>query len=218
MLEISCVGENKNLKFNHVAPIDLDTIPLDEREMALKEFAEGSLGLEKCLRIMWENGLKTYASCAGDNDEYDIGYISMAEGVDVFSFLSNDLLSNDMIKLELIDNRQVISFGGPQKTKDELMQKVAEEISQGKKENSELIKNKLDKPLNANWEKERRIHFMRKAGLSDDEIEFQERGLLLNSMLDNGTPEEIEAIMPEYTEWVGILNQKLVEGHNRSKK
>ena len=106
---ISSSEEGKNTKYNHVAPIDLDTIPKEELEQALMEFAEGSLGLEKCLREMWKNGLKTIACCAGNNNPYEIAYIAMAEGVDIFSYLSSNLLSNDMVALES-ENNQVIRF------------------------------------------------------------------------------------------------------------
>ena len=67
-MEISRIGENKHTKYNHVAPIDLDTIPGEEKEQALKEFAEGSIGLENCLRNMWANNLKTHACCAGEEN------------------------------------------------------------------------------------------------------------------------------------------------------
>ena len=110
-MEISRKGENKHTKYNHVAPIEFDSIPDSEKEQALKEFAEGSLGLETCLRTMWDNGLKTHACCSGNDSEYDIGYICMEKGSDVFSYLSEELLSNDMIFLEN-EHHQMISFGG----------------------------------------------------------------------------------------------------------
>ena len=198
--------ENKNTKYNHVVPIDLDTIPYYEKEQALKEFAEGSLGLEICLRIMWANNLKTHACCAGGHDEFDIGYISMGNGIDVFCFLSEDLLSSDMIALEFDkdQNRQTIRFGGKKEFKDKLLQKVSEDILSGKKQNDDLIQDKIGKGLNSDWLKEGRIYYMRKLGMSEEEIQFEERGLELNKILETGTQEEVDAIMSEFLDRVKI--------------
>lgn len=218
-MEIGKIGENKNTKYNHVAPIDLDIIPAHEREQALREFAEGSLGLENCLRVMWANNLKTHACCAGEQDEYDIAYITMANGVDIFSFLSEELLSSDMVALEFEEdkNRQTIRFGGTKEFKDKLMQRVADDIINGKKSNAHLIQNKIGKGLNSEWLKEGRINSMRRLGMSEEEINYRERGIELNRILETGTPEEIDAIMPEFLERVNLINQRLVEKNNERK-
>lgn len=208
---IGKINENKNLKYNHVAPIDLDTIPVNEREQALKEFAEGSIALEKCLRTMWEHGLKTHACCAGEESDYDEAYISMAEGIDIFSFLSPDLLASDMIALENDCNRQVIRFGGIREIREHFMQRVAQDIVNGKKDNIYFVQNKIGKSLNEAWRKESRIYHMRKAGESEDEISFQERGRVLNQILETGTNKEIEKALPEYEEYVRKINERLLE-------
>ena len=212
-MEIGVIGENKNTKYNHVAPIDLDTIPDYEKEQALKEFAEGSKGLENCLRAMWANNLKTHACCAGEQNDYDIAYIAMADGIDIFSFLSEELLSSDMIALEFNrdQNRQILRFGGTKEFKDKLMQKVADDILKGKKENDHLMQNKIGKGLNSEWLKEGRIYNMRKLGMSEEEIKYSERGLELNKIIETGTQEEVDAIMPEFLERVKLANQRLVK-------
>jgi hypothetical protein len=141
-------NHNKNLKYNHVIPINLDTIPQCELEQALKEFAEGSLNLEICLKTMWENGLKTHACCSGNHSENGIGYIAMAPGINVFNYLSNEILDTDIITLEFTGNKQIIRFGGSKDDKEYLLQKIALDISTGKKNNIELIRKKLYKHNN----------------------------------------------------------------------
>ena len=219
-MEIGIPGDNKKTKYNHVAPIDLDTIPDHEKEQALKEFAEGSVGLENCLRVMWANNLKTHACCAGEQDDYDVAYIAMADGIDVFSFLSEELLSSDMIALEFEEdqNRQTLRFGGTKEFKDKLMQKVADDILRGKKQNDHLVQNKIGKGLNSEWLKEGRFYYMRKLGMSEEEIRYRERDLELNRILLTGTQEEVDAIMPEFLERLTLINQRLVEKNNNGKK
>ncbi len=210
---ISSSEEGKNTKYNHVAPIDLDTIPKEELEQALMEFAEGSLGLEKCLREMWKNGLKTIACCAGNNDPYEIAYIAMAEGVDIFSYLSSNLLSNDMVALES-ENNQVIRFAGFEENKEKLMLMLAEDISTGKKNNSEQVKEKIGKSINSEWKKEANIYYMRKAGLTEEKIAFELYEMELIQKMVRGTEEGRKALESEY--WQTLMKQ-MAEKHKRGK-
>lgn len=206
-MQIGEYEENQNTKYNHVAPIDLNTIPNPEKEQALKEFAEGSLGLEKCLRVMWDNNLKTHACCAGEHDDYTIAYIAMSEGIDIFSFLSEELLSNDMIalKFEKIENRQTLYFGGTKELKDKLMEKVANDILTGRKQNNAIVQNKIGKELNSEWSKEGRIYHMKKIGMSEEEIKYHEE---LEKILKTGTVDEMIAIISEIKK---LNNQRLAE-------
>ena len=85
-------------KYNRGVPIPLDTIPIEDTEIALLEFANGSNGLIKCLRIMWMHGLKTYSSNPGERNSFDIGHIVMEEGEEIFSYLSKEFLEDDRIR------------------------------------------------------------------------------------------------------------------------
>lgn len=214
---MSAPGENKQLKYNHVAPIDLDSIPVDELEQALIEFAEGSVGLENCLRIMWANGMKTEACCAGERGEDDIAYISMCEGVDLFKYLSDDLLLNEMVALE-DEGHQLIRFAGEAAEKDRLMQKVAEDVASGIKDNSELLQEKIGKDFPAEWYRERNIRAMKRHGLTDEEIAARERQLELFKIMECGSQEEVDAVMPEFMEMLTSINQKRVENQEGRKK
>ena len=40
-------------KYNNGGHINLDDIPIEDTELALKEFSCGSVALEMCLRVLW---------------------------------------------------------------------------------------------------------------------------------------------------------------------
>lgn len=216
-MEMSAPGENKQLKYNHVAPIDLDSIPADELEQALIEFAEGSVGLENCLRIMWANGMKTFACCAGERDEDDIAYISMCEGVDLFKYLSDDLLLNEMVALE-DEGHQLIRFAGEVDEKDRLMQRLAEDVASGVKDNARLLQEKIGKDFPEEWYRERNARAMKRHGMSDEDIAARERQLKLFKIMETGSQEEMDAVMPEFMEMLTSINQKRVVNHEEKKK
>ena len=134
----------KSTKYNNHLPIDLDTIPLNDRKQALKEFAEGSLGLENCLKEMWQCGLKTHACCANELSDDRPSYIQMDVNVDLFSYLSKDTILNDFIKLEVNYDRQIIRFFGPRSIRERLMNIVASDIAYGIKANYSLLQEKVN--------------------------------------------------------------------------
>lgn len=139
-------------KYNCGLSIPLDSIPIASCELALKAFANGSLALEKCLRIMWMHGLKTYSSNPGNKNIFDVGHIVMEEGEDVFSYLSNGFLNDERIRIDIIDNRQEIKFMGNLGEKEGVLLLLAREISSGKKKNNEsLILEKIGEPFPAGW-------------------------------------------------------------------
>ncbi len=214
-MEISAKGENKRTKYNHVAPIDLDTIPKEEREQALMEFAEGSVGLEKCLRAMWGNGIKTHACCAGNDKPYDVAYITLSSGYDFYSYLSDKLLDDELIKLEDSVIGQAIFIAGTYEHKEKAFLLLANDILSGKKDNSKKVKDKIGKEFPFSWIKESTAYYMKRRGFSEKEIEFEIRGLELNWIMEHGSEEEKDAISSEYMEHTKIINQRLVERYQR---
>ena len=59
---------------------------------------------------------------------------------------------------------------------------------------------------------------MRRAGLSEEEIESEIRGMEINKILAEGTKEEVDAIMPELMERARLINQRIVEKYVSAKK
>ena len=131
--------KNYNIKF--VVP--LSTIPLEDRNKALKDFAEGSFGLKQCLGTMWMKGLNTIACCPGRHGSYNSGYITMEPGVDLFSYLSNETLENGMVKLWISYGRHVVGFAGTRKKRERILLQLQQDIISGKKDNSEEVFEKL---------------------------------------------------------------------------
>ncbi len=141
----------KKSKYNYGEPIPLDSIPICDTEEALVDFADGSRGLLICLRTMWMHGLKTYASYPGNKNVFDIAYIVMEENEDVFSFLSNEFLNDDNIRIDIVDNRQIIKFSGNEGEKNSEMLFLAQNISKGRKSNEALVKEKIGLPFPDGW-------------------------------------------------------------------
>lgn len=142
----------KETKYSNKGHINLDDIPISDTILALEEFSQGSRGLEICLRIMWQHGLKTYSSYPGSNNVFDIGYIVMEEDEDIFCYLSEKVLQRgNGIIIGNEDNRQVIKFLGSKGEKNSEMIFLAQDILTGKKYNNELIEEKIDEPLPDSW-------------------------------------------------------------------
>ena len=146
-------------KYNYGEAIDLDIIPISDTERALFEFSEGSIGLQKCLRIMWINGLKTHSCRSGMTSPFDIARIVMEENEDVFSYLSNDFLNDERIRIDIKDDREIIKLAGNNPEKEGALLFLAREIQSGKKKNNkELILNKIGEPYPDSWIRRLKSH------------------------------------------------------------
>ena len=143
--------EFKETKYSFRGPINLDTIPNDDIGIALVEFSKGSAGLALCLRVLWQYGLKTYASYPGNSNVFDIAYIVMEENEDIFSFLSKDFLNNNGIRINVIDNRQVVYFLGNKGEKSSEMIMLAQNILSGRKNNTKLIEERIGEAFPTGW-------------------------------------------------------------------
>ena len=141
----------KENKYNYGEAIELDLIPIEDTEQALKDFSEGSVGLEKCLRLMWMNGLKTYSCKSGMKNSFDVGHITMAENEDIFCYLSYDFLNDERIRIDIVDDKQVIKFAGSNPEKEGAMLFLARDILSGKKKNREIIEDKIGEPYPDGW-------------------------------------------------------------------
>ena len=140
-----------NTKYSNRGPIDLDTIPISDTNLALIEFSKGSNGLAICLRVLWQHGLKTYACYPGNSNVFDIAYIVMEENEDVFCYLSETFLNDNGIRINIVDNRQVVYFLGNKGEKSSEMIMLAQNILSGRKKNSKLVETKIGEPLPTGW-------------------------------------------------------------------
>ena len=139
-------------KYNNGPMVKLDSIPRNEIDKALDEFSEGSEGLRFCLSIMWSNGLRTAACCSGHESSFQEAYILMDDNVDIYSYLSDELLTSDMVSISLNkDNNQAIHFVGTRKNKEHFFFTLAKDIATGKKQNANLVRNKIGRPINQEW-------------------------------------------------------------------
>ena len=152
--------EEKKYKYNCGVSIPLDSIPIEECERALVEFANGSMALAKCLRALWMHGLKTHSCNPGNNSSFDIGHIVMEEGEDVFSYLSEGFINDERIRIDIKDNKQEIKFAGTIGEKEGAMLFLTSEIQSGKKNgNYQLIQEKIGEPFPTEWVRRLKSHY-----------------------------------------------------------
>ena len=103
--------------------------------------------MELCLKTMWKNNLKTHACCAGDMGDYDGAYILMADVIDIFGYLTKEILENDMVLIKDLYGEQLISYCGTMDEKEEFMIMLANSIANGKNNLDDLVQEKLKKVL-----------------------------------------------------------------------
>ena len=98
------------------------------------------------------HGLKTFSCNHGERNTFEIGHIVMEEGEDIFSYLSEEFLSDERIRIDIIDNRQEIKFAGSKGEKEGAMLFLTREIQSGrKKNNKELVLKKIGEPFPVEW-------------------------------------------------------------------
>lgn len=141
-------------KYSNRGHVSMDSIPIEDTELALEEFSGSSNGLAKSLRGMWQNGVKTYSSYAEVEDPCDIAYIKVEKGKNLFCFLSPFLISDCMVQLDYENEMQVIRFAGNRAKIEGSLLALARDIQSGRKRNEKLIERKLHIPFPEEWLKE----------------------------------------------------------------
>ena len=199
-------------KYNNGPIIKLDDIPQEDIIQALNDFSEGSTGLKRCLSVMWKNNLKTLACCAGNEDSFEEAYILMNENVDLFSYLSDRLLLNDMVSISCDKyNRQSISFIGPSTYKEHFFAILADDILSGKKQNVQNIRNKINKPIPQDWKIHGIVYQMMKSMIPTVGPIKRIRLLSLCRQLNESTLEQQKKIIQKcYNELAQVQQQNEV--------
>ena len=71
----------------------------------------------------------------------------MEEGKDVFSYLSPIILNNDLIQIDIVDNKQTIRFAGKPAIREGAILDLVRDIISGRKKNTKLLEEKIGKPF-----------------------------------------------------------------------
>lgn len=148
MIEKNTKNESK---YSNRGPVYLGSIPIEDTNLALMEFSEGSVSMEKCLRVMWQRNLKTYACHVKNDDPYDISYIIMEEKIDLFCYLSPIIIYDNLVQLDYIDTKQIIRFAGSKPHIEGTIISLIRDILSGKKNNRKLVEEKIGKPFPDEW-------------------------------------------------------------------
>lgn len=190
--------------------IDIDSILKNEILKAIHVFAEGSEILEECLKQLYNNGLKTVGCCKGYHKidaisfmqnklDYEKlsncifpAYIGFEKNIDVFSFLSKELINDSNVVLVL--NRVCTSIYFVGENHEKLMWKFLNDLKSGRKNNRiDLLKkmNQCNTPLF--WYKSF-LYGLTKSGFSDIQIDSLKEILCLFACIQGqvDTIKEIE--------------------------
>ena len=132
---------------------DLDDIPTNKLFQAARAFSEGSKALESCLIELWKNNLKTCSCCAGAaatvrinsfyHTENSRAFISMEPENDIFGYLSQELLDDPLVILNIVNRHPVIRFAGGREKIESNLAKFKESIKTGKKDNEDAVLKKV---------------------------------------------------------------------------
>ena len=160
---------------NHKVLIDIKKLPIDERKELAEFFSEGSKTLGMALRTLWNKRLYTIACCKGHLfGERDwmfsrmYSYIAFDKDINVFQYLSDELLSNPYVAIGTFDYHQAIYFFG--RNRDDYMLKFISDIMNKKVINSKYLSSKMNRPLDYETMKEVKREYYLDSGFTEDEI------------------------------------------------
>ena len=189
-------------KYNYGMPTDIKQLSEAEQYAAIKEYAEGSPELEDCLLVANKNGLHTRTCCRGYHkieniqefitnylkhmpDDLALGrcincpYIGFEKSANIFEYLSADFINNPNIILNSNEYDDCIRFSG--ENAYELIRELTKEIKSGKKNNHELIQNKLAQKKSIEFFYNSFMQGLIRSGMSNDEISIIKRDLFFNA-------------------------------------
>lgn len=175
--------------YNTGQVIKFENIPIEERIKAIKDFAEGSEGLESCLLTLSKMGLFTSACCKGNhlsfyNDKVFVSesaYIGFDERQDWKDYLSFDILKDDDV---VVDKNAIYYFGEDHEL---FFQKLNSDFLTGKKDNKQLVSDKMDAGTAELFDKlylKAYINTLMENGFSQEQIDVLSRYLIELIKLD----------------------------------
>lgn len=158
--------------------VDITEVPKEAIPSVIKEFAEGSPSLEKCLQSIYDAGVATRACCKGNHievigDDLDPiveinseSYIAFEEDDDWTAYLSPQIIEDEFVVIE----GNCIRYYG--EYRDEFLEKLSEDFRTGKKENKDLIekkKNTYSREKEDELSRQSFIFTLKKNGFSDEQ-------------------------------------------------
>ena len=155
--------------------IDIKSLTKEEQKELIKTYAEGSKTLELALRTLWNKKLYTTACCKGhllgEKHFYFTSmysYIAFEKGIDVFKYLSDDLINNPYIVLTSDSNQAIFFYG---ENKDSLMLMFITDIMKKKEVNSRFLEGKVNKLLDPITKEQVKHDYYLKSGFTEKEYQ-----------------------------------------------
>lgn len=185
--------------YNTGVPMKIEEIPEGERLLAIKEFAEGSPGLEKCLITLNKLGIATKASCKGNHLQIvdNIPYVHAG----AYIAFQEDSNWRVYLSLQIIEDKDVIlsddSIYYVGKDHEKFFEILNMDFLTGKKDNL-------------------RSFYMKKRGLTEElkEILFQKAYVIC--LIENGfTKKQIDKLLKYYILVTRLLNNLFKDINNK---
>lgn len=186
-----------------------------------KEFSEGSIELERCLITLWNHELYTKACCKGhlmgEKDFkflYHYAYIAMEENIQLFKYLSDELIINPYILLYCFNNQECIYFYGDNKYKN--IELLTRDILNGVKNNNELLNDKVNVPMMPSLKKKLIDDYYLECGFNKSEIkkldELSHEYSLIESLFNNNELLERKGeLLNEHSEIMNKVKKRVLK-------
>lgn len=126
--------------------VDPEDVSKDELDRQLKDFSEGSVSLEMCLRALWKRDVLTKACCKGAHLSYthdgDVSlavdpYIAFVPGCEWQKYLPKEILEDEDV---FLDEDAIHYFGN---NIDGFFNTLAFSVIEGEKDNSKEVSSKF---------------------------------------------------------------------------
>ncbi len=118
---------------------------ISDKSQNAKLFSEGSEGLEKCLKIIWEQGIETTACCKGNHLSINIynepevnceAYISFSNNQNWQNYLSENIIKSDDV---IITENAIYYYGS---NNESFFKMLGKDFLTGRKNNDNYLNNK----------------------------------------------------------------------------
>lgn len=190
--------------YNNGFPSSINNLSEDEKKLAIKDFAEGSVELEECLLTMNMYGLNTRACCKGYHEIDDIllffldyynhnvdllalakcmnaPYIVCEKDADIFNYLSLELINNPNVLLAENEFGKEIRFYG--ENCYQLIKILTRDIKSGKKNYQDEIRKKVNELQPPEFYYNSYVYGLIRNGFTYDEVNILNGILVLNACI-----------------------------------
>ncbi len=186
---------------NYGSVVELANFKEEDIRFKLKQFSEGSSSLEKLLNVLYDLNITTIACCKGSHLTIETDNLPgvrtkayvMFKGNEWLSYLSDATIKNKDI---IIDDKSINYYG---KNNNFFFEMLLDDFKSGKKDNIELINDKLKIKPNAKMKRACYKNSLYVIGFTDNEVDILSNLFLeykfYNSQIKRASEENVDNIV-----------------------